>query len=181
MNEFLGLDGKVAVVTGGASGLGEAVARGLVREGARVVLGDVDTVGIGAQVIYVKGVLDKFKVKADFLHMGKYKSAAESVTQEGPSEAAREALTSVLGSIRETWLETSEKSRAGKNLAEVMEDGPWDAEEAKKRGLIDEIGYEDDAKRDYEAREHWQSYLLLEPHGPWAEHARSCLDRPLDV
>ena len=46
MNEFLGLTGKVAVVTGGASGLGQAVARGLVREGARVVLGDVDKAGL---------------------------------------------------------------------------------------------------------------------------------------
>ncbi len=46
MNEFLGLDGKVAVVTGGASGLGQAVARGFVREGARVVLGDVDAAGL---------------------------------------------------------------------------------------------------------------------------------------
>ncbi len=46
MNEFLGLEGKVAVVTGGASGLGQAVARGLAREGARVVLGDVDTAGL---------------------------------------------------------------------------------------------------------------------------------------
>ena len=46
MNEFLGLDGKVAVVTGGASGLGQAVVRGLVREGARVVLGDVDAAGL---------------------------------------------------------------------------------------------------------------------------------------
>ena len=46
MNDFLGLEGKVAVVTGGASGLGQAVARGLVREGARVVLGDRDTAGL---------------------------------------------------------------------------------------------------------------------------------------
>jgi NAD(P)-dependent dehydrogenase (short-subunit alcohol dehydrogenase family) len=46
MNEFLDLEGKVAVVTGGASGLGQAVARGLVREGARVVLGDVDKAGL---------------------------------------------------------------------------------------------------------------------------------------
>jgi len=46
MNEFLGLEGKVAVVTGGASGLGQAVARGLVREGARVVLGDLDKAGL---------------------------------------------------------------------------------------------------------------------------------------
>ncbi len=46
MSEFLDLHGKVAVVTGAASGLGQAVARGLVREGARVVLGDIDKVGL---------------------------------------------------------------------------------------------------------------------------------------
>jgi 3-oxoacyl-[acyl-carrier protein] reductase len=46
MSEFLGLHGKVAVVTGAASGLGQAVARGLVREGARVVLGDIDKAGL---------------------------------------------------------------------------------------------------------------------------------------
>ncbi|HKA61988.1 MAG TPA: SDR family NAD(P)-dependent oxidoreductase [Methylomirabilota bacterium] len=46
MSEFLDLHGKVAVVTGAASGLGQAVARGLVREGARVVLGDIDKTGL---------------------------------------------------------------------------------------------------------------------------------------
>jgi NAD(P)-dependent dehydrogenase (short-subunit alcohol dehydrogenase family) len=35
------LDGKVAVVTGGASGLGQAMARRFAREGARVVLADI--------------------------------------------------------------------------------------------------------------------------------------------
>jgi 3-oxoacyl-[acyl-carrier protein] reductase len=46
MSEFLKLEDKIAVVTGGASGLGQAVARGLVREGAQVVLGDVDAAGL---------------------------------------------------------------------------------------------------------------------------------------
>lgn len=136
-----------------ANGFDNATAWFALRACSRIWLspaGDVDTVGIGAQVVYVKTILDRFKVKADFLHMGKYKSAAESVTQDGPSEAAREALTSVLGSIRQTWLDTSEEARKGKNIAAMLEDGPWDAEEAKKRGLVDGVGYEDDAKRDAE-------------------------------
>jgi NAD(P)-dependent dehydrogenase (short-subunit alcohol dehydrogenase family) len=45
------LDGKVAIVTGGAAGLGFAYARRLVAEGARVVLGDVaDTAGALARL-----------------------------------------------------------------------------------------------------------------------------------
>ncbi|GAB3484151.1 SDR family NAD(P)-dependent oxidoreductase [Azotobacter salinestris] len=36
------LDGKVAVVTGGGSGIGEAIVRLFVAEGARVVIGDID-------------------------------------------------------------------------------------------------------------------------------------------
>jgi NAD(P)-dependent dehydrogenase (short-subunit alcohol dehydrogenase family) len=40
------VDGKVAVVTGAASGLGRAIAERLAGEGARVVLGDLDAAGL---------------------------------------------------------------------------------------------------------------------------------------
>ncbi len=36
------LDGKVAIVTGGAQGIGRAIAEGLVREGARIVVADLE-------------------------------------------------------------------------------------------------------------------------------------------
>ena len=40
------VDGKVAVVTGAANGLGRAIAERLAGEGARVVLGDIDAAGL---------------------------------------------------------------------------------------------------------------------------------------
>ena len=55
------LEGKVAIVTGGASGLGEGLARRFATEGAKVLIGDVDRDGgealaaeIGADAHFVE-------------------------------------------------------------------------------------------------------------------------------
>ncbi len=66
------LDGKVAVITGGASGMGEGTVRRFVDEGARVVIADIqdakghtlaDTLG-GAAVYQRVDVADEAEVKA---------------------------------------------------------------------------------------------------------------------
>ena len=48
------VSGKIALVTGGASGLGRACAETLAREGAQVVVTDIDTDGMAATVANIE-------------------------------------------------------------------------------------------------------------------------------
>jgi protease-4 len=110
--------------------------------------GGVEAVGLAAQLLFVKGALDRLGIQADFIHMGRYKSAAETMTREEPSPEALESLGGVLAGIREQWL-TSVGSRRVE-LRVAAEDGPFGPLEAKQRGLIDAVGYLDDARREAE-------------------------------
>jgi len=114
--------------------------------------GGADLVGIAAQVLYFRGALDRLAVRADFIAVGEYKSAVESFTRDGPSEAARRDLTETLASIRRSWLDGLARARPGARGAKQVEAGPFSPEEALGAGLIDGIGFERDAIEDAKAR-----------------------------
>lgn len=108
--------------------------------------GSVEAVGLAAQSVYLGGLLQRLGVQAQFLHMGRYKSAAEALTRTGPSEAARESLYGVLASVRETWLSGLSKGRRGAEVVAAAESGPWTPERALAQGLVDRVGYYDEAR-----------------------------------
>lgn len=114
--------------------------------------GEVGTVGIAGQMVYLRRLLDRYHVKADFLHMGRYKSAAETLTEDGPSDAARESLLSVLQSIRQTWVDGITAARPHQQVGHAIEHGPWSPEAALERGLIDAVGYLSEARDDAKQR-----------------------------
>ncbi|WP_104986461.1 S49 family peptidase [Sorangium cellulosum] len=110
--------------------------------------GQVDTVGIAAQLVFAKGLLDKLNVEVDFLQVGKFKGASEPFTREGSSPEARQSLQGALGGLREAWISAIVEGRGKQELREAVEDGPFAPEEAKARGLVDELGDLEEAIED---------------------------------
>ena len=93
------LAGKVAFVTGGASGLGEAIARAYVAEGASVVIADIDTAG---------GEALAAKLGARFVHLDVTQEAswANAVAPfERIDVLVNNAGITTLGSIEEITLD----------------------------------------------------------------------------
>ncbi len=107
--------------------------------------GEVENIGIAAQVVYFRKLLDSLKVHIDILQVGQYKGAEESITRDGPSPQAKESLESTLAGLRKHWLARIREGRPKLEDA-VIEDGPFYPERASKAGLVDTILYDDEAR-----------------------------------
>jgi protease-4 len=98
-------------------------------------------IGIYGESLYVKSLLDKIGVQADFMHIGDYKSAAEMLTLTEPSEAANENINWLLDSYYESLTEMIAQSRGKKTkqIRKLIDQGLYLADEALDKGLIDAI------------------------------------------
>jgi protease-4 len=109
--------------------------------------GTVDTIGLAGQLIFGRALLDRLQVDVDFLQVGKFKGAKEPFTNTTSSPEARRSLQAALSGLRDGWLDSVAKGRDKAADALGVEDGPHTPEDAKKLGLIDEVGFYRDARK----------------------------------
>ncbi len=108
--------------------------------------GSVPTVGIGAELAYLKGAFDKLGVVPQMLAFGRYKSGGEALTRTEPSEPSLDNLQNTLFDLRSQWLTGISEGRPdGETRKQKVEDGPYSPPRAVELGLIDRTGFEDQA------------------------------------
>jgi len=102
----------------------------------------LSTVGLHAEAVFFKGLLDKIGVEADMMHCGDYKSALEPFTRTEPSKEAAEQINWLLDGIFERFVRLLAEGRglSAEQVKAAIDAAPLDSEQALEHKLVDAVG-----------------------------------------
>lgn len=97
--------------------------------------------GVAAAPVHLKGLLDKFGVQPDFLHVGDFKGAAEPLTRDRPSPEMVKTIQAILDQQFETLVSgiASGRKLDRERVVALIDEAVFQHEDAKDAGLVDEI------------------------------------------
>lgn len=106
-------------------------------------VGSVSINGVAAEVPFLKGIMDKIGVEAQFARKGIYKSASESLTETKMSAPHREMMTDLINNIALQMVYDISKNRKipADMVNQIINDSPYSDIKAVKLNLVDKTGY----------------------------------------
>ncbi len=109
--------------------------------------GSVGLIGFASNATFLRQALDKVGIEAEFVTRGEYKSAPNLFTQDGFTDAHREAVTRMLESLQaQVWQGVAESRNIdAAALDDLADRAPLLRDDAVESGLVDRIGYRDEA------------------------------------
>ncbi|HET7074682.1 MAG TPA: signal peptide peptidase SppA [Mycobacterium sp.] len=109
--------------------------------------GSVGLIGFASNATFLRDALAKAGIEAQFVARGEYKSAANLFTEDGFTDAHREAVTRMLESLQEQVWQAVAQSRKidPAALDELADRAPLLRDDAVASGLVDRIGFRDEA------------------------------------
>ncbi len=107
--------------------------------------GDIMIPGIYTEMTFYKGLLDKVGLKAEFMHVGEAKGAAESFTRKNMSKSVRENLTDMVDDLYNQLIEdiATGRQKPAEEVKQLIDQGIFMATKARQRGLVDRVAYPD--------------------------------------
>src|SRR5579872_177520 len=107
---------------------------------------ELDLKGLRAELVYVKGTLDKIGVSMEFEHVGKYKDAPDQFTKTGPSpetlEVTNQILDQYFGDLVNVIAQGRNKTPPA--VRALIDEGPFVGKNALDGGLVDGLIFEDE-------------------------------------
>ncbi len=137
--------------------------------------GTLHLIGLRAEVLFLRGALDRARIEPEIVRLGEYKSAAEPFTRKSLSPEAREALESILDDLSDQLVAGIAEGRGltPERVRDLIDAGPHRATAALEAGLVDEVCYEDELEGklgDWLGRPGEKPSVL--PAGAWLRFAR---------
>jgi protease-4 len=109
--------------------------------------GSVGLIGFASNATFLRDALEKVGIEAQIVARGEYKSAANLFTEDGFTDAHREAVTRMLESVQEqVWQAVADSRKIDPHALDALADrGPLLRDDATASGLVDRIGFRDEA------------------------------------
>jgi len=107
---------------------------------------ELDVKGLRAELMFLKGTLDKLGVEMEFEHVGKYKDYPDQFTATGPSKETLEYLNQILDQYYDNLIEVMAQGRKRTPVAirALIDEGPFVGKQALSGGLVDALLFEDE-------------------------------------
>lgn len=143
-------------------------------------LGWLGIPGIGGDMPFFKEGLDKLGIEAQFVHIGKYKTAYNQFTEKGFTPAHKEMEESLYSDIFDRFVKVVAQARR-KSEAEVkalIDRAFFQGDQAKAAGLVDDVLYADQLPALFKGggpapvRVGFEDYLRVKPSSLGLESGR---------
>ena len=106
----------------------------------------LDLRGLATYELFLRGSLDKIGAYPDLMHIGDYKTAANTFTEKGFTPAHREMAESLNQDLYSQLLRGigDGRRKSEEEVRALLDHGPYLARDAVAAGLIDDVAYEDE-------------------------------------
>jgi protease-4 len=108
--------------------------------------GRIGLLGVGVETTFVRGTLDKLGIEPQLEQRHEYKNAADRMMRTEFTEAHRESVDRLAGSIFDESVDAIARGRGldRHRVRELVDTGPHRGADAQAAGLVDRLGYRDE-------------------------------------